>query len=227
MKELISLIFVFCTTLMIDGQIVMNPAYGLVSHETMTIAAIEKNATGTVISISLVNMTTGGYFCVDRNTFMVLPDGSKLRLQKAEGIPHCPDVHRFSQIGESISFKLYFPEIMLMPEWFNLVEECGENCFSVLGITTGQDINDRLDQAYMLADSGKAAEAGAVFKDILTQMGEKRHGISGSLYSNIIIMYLREGNEVEARQWYKKMIESGAPDLNLYIDNLSARGIKW
>ena len=227
MKRILSLQLAIFVGLTLQAQLITDPGYGLVSHETMNIKTIEFNQDNTIINISLVNMASEGYFCVDRNTFIVLPDGTRLRLLKVDGIPNCPDVYRFKSVGESISFSLSFPAIIVKPAWFDIIEECSDNCFSVRGITTDIEINKKLDLAYELAESGNPSEAGTLFREILTEVQDTGHGILGSLYSSIIIMYLREGKNAEASQWYTKMLESGAPDLNLYVENLSAEGIKW
>ncbi len=227
MKRILSLLLAILAGLTMEAQVITDPGFGLISHETMNVKAIEFDQDNTIIYISLVNMVSDGYFCVDRNTFISLPDGTRLRLLKVDGIPNCPDVYRFKSIGETILFSLTFPAINVKPVWFDIIEECSDNCFSVRGITTDIEINKKLVLAYELSDSGNPSEAGNIFREILIEVQDTDHGILGSLYSSIIIMYLREGKNTEASQWYTKMLESGAPDLNLYIENLSAEGIKW
>jgi hypothetical protein len=227
MRRLLLLISLGTIAISAVSQRIVNPAYGLISHETMEITEVGFSETGSVISVSLENRASGGYFCVDPNTFMVLPDGTRLKLTRAEGIPYCPDAHKFTRIGEVLRFKLIFPVPDSLPEWFNLVEVCESNCFSVYSITTDLSVNSRVERAYELAESGKAGEAGKLFGEIIVDLGKFNHGLLGSLYTSVIIMSLRDGDEAAARLWYRKFLESGSPDLSLYIDNLSSRGIKW
>ena len=227
MRRLLLLISLSTIAISAVSQRIANPAYGLISHETMKITEVSFTETGTVISVSLENRASGGYFCVDPNTFMVLPDGTRLKLARAEGIPNCPDMHKFTRIGEVLNFILVFPRPDSLPGWFNLVEDCESNCFSVFAITLDITVNSRVDRAYDLAESGKAGEAGKLFGEIIGDLGKYNHGLLGSLYTSIIIMNLREGDEAVARSWYLKFLESGSPDLRLYIDNLTSRGIKW
>lgn len=130
-------------------------------------------------------------------------------------------------IGEVIGFRLFFNAPAQLPEWFHLVEDCADNCFSVYSITLNKELNENIERAYGLAEAGQPAEAGRLFREILAGLKGSRHAIEGSLFSNIIIMSLREGNEDEAARWYQRMIEARPAELNRYIENLASRGIKW
>lgn len=211
----------------VSGQVVNNPAYGLVSHETLKIARVFFGSDETVIELTVENRTPGGFFCVDRNTFLILPGGLRIRMVRSENIPNCPDVHKFQSVGEVLGFRLIFPPTDAIPPWFDLIEECTDNCFSVLGITTDSRLNDEIEKGYRLAEEGQPADAGRQFRTVLEGIESSGHGITASLYSNVVIMFLREGNEQEARIWYDRMIASRAPSVDKYIANLSARGIKW
>jgi hypothetical protein len=210
-----------------NSQSVINPSFGLTSHETLDIRAVEISSNGTVVHMTIVNMSASGYFCVDRNTYIVLPDGKRHKLIRADGIPMCPLVHNFRSVGEILSFTLHFPSVDVSPGWFNIIEECSENCFSIYGVTLDTLVNTGVEKAYKLADSGKPAEAAEAFGSLIGSIGNSRHGILGSLYSSVIVMCLRNGDEAGARVWYDKMTASGVPDLKLYIENLGSRGIKW
>lgn len=226
MKRLtVSLILIF-SLVSVFPQRFINPAYGLVSHETMKLRQVEVIEDGVILTVSLENRISDGYFCVDRNTYMVLPDGSRLRMIGAEGIPYCPDVYRFRGIGEVLVFRLFFNKPALLPAWIDLVEECGANCMSVYGITLNETISMKMEKAYGYAETGFPASARLLFMDILDSLADNNHGIKGSLYSGIITMYLREGNEKSAHEWIEKLNVSDVPGKKLYIENLAARGIK-
>jgi len=209
------------------GQTIPNPSYGLKSHETLEVTGVEITKDYTEIQLTVENRVVSGYFCVDRNTFILLPDGSRLKLIKADGIPNCPQSYTFKRIGEVIRFSLKFPALTEGSDWFNLVEECSENCFSVYGITLDSRINEEIGKAYSLSDSGKPAEAAAAFISVISLIGNSKQGILGSLYSSTIVMFLRSGDEPSAKIWYEKLSKSDLPDKVLYIDNLGSRGIKW
>lgn len=209
------------------GQVISAPAYGLRSHETMEVVTVEIEKDQTIIQLTVENRTTSGYFCVDRNTFIVLPDGSRLKLLKADGIPNCPQSHNFKRIGEVVKFSLYFPALPSDSEWFDLVEECSENCFSVYGITLDSRLNKEIEKAYALSESGKPAEAATDFISIISSFEDNNHGILASLYSSTIVMHLRNGDELSAKKWFDRMNNADLPNKKLYIENLHSRGIKW
>lgn len=227
MKRMILFMWLIATSLLLYSQAFINPAYGLLTPETMKVAGVELAGGKLVVSLTLENRIPGGYFCADRNTYAVLPDGSRLKLERSEGIPACPDIYRFKRVGETIAFRLYFSRPAQLPDWFNLIEDCEDNCFSVYGITLDNSLNEEIEKAYSLAEAGQPAEAGRLFREILVSLEGRRHAIEGSLYSNIIIMCLREGNEAEAATWYRKMVEASPHELERYLFNLSSRGIKW
>jgi hypothetical protein len=227
MKRLIIAMVIMTSSLMLASQTFMNPAFGLRTPATMRVAGVECTGDRLVISLTVENLIAGGYFCADRNTYIVLPDGSRIKMERSEGIPYCPDIYRFKRIGEEIGFRLYFTMPDQLPDWFNLIEECGDNCFSVYAITLNRELNETIERAYTMAETGHPAEAGRLFREILAGIEGKEHGIEGALYSNIVIMWLREGNEEEAARWYRKMIETAPPEVERYIENLASRGIKW
>ena len=227
MKRMIIVMLIITASLMVSSQTFENPAFGLLKPETMRVDGVEFSGGKLVISLTVENRISGGYFCADRNTYVVLPDGSRIRMERSEGITACPDVYRFSRIGETIAFRLYFTAPAQMPEWLHLIEECADNCFSVYAITLGRALNENIERAYGLAEAGQPADAGRLFREILAGMEGKKHGIEGALYSNIIIMWLREGNEEEAARWYRSMIDAAPPEVDRYIENLATRGIKW
>jgi hypothetical protein len=212
----------------LNSQSLVNPAYGLVSHETMTVKVVEFTEDNIKVVLEVENRAADGYFCVDRNTYLIMPDCNRTGMIRLEGLPYCPDLYRFKRIGEKLSFSLIFSRPAgNLPAWFDIVEECSDNCFSVYGITPDREISTEIERAYEMAESGMPAEAGTLFRKILAGLKEENHGISGSLYSNIIIMYLREGDENSAREWFTRLQGSKVPGVELYVANLAARGIRW
>jgi hypothetical protein len=182
----------------------------------MEIKGVDLQTDITIIRLTIENRVLAGYFCVDRNTSLILPDGTRLG-----------PMHSFKTIGEVLSFTLYFPPIQSGTTWFDMVEECNDNCFSVYGITLDTAMNSMIDRGYNLSELGKPKESATLFEEIIATVGSEKHGILGSLYSSTIIMHLRNGDEISAKRWYDALKNSTAPRLGLYLENLSARGIKW
>lgn len=227
MRRATIVMLIITATLVVSSQTFENPAFGLLTPETMRVDGVEFSGGRLMVSLTVENRISGGYFCADRNTYIVLPDGSRIKMDRSEGIPSCPDVYRFKRIGEEIGFSLSFIVPTQLPEWFHLIEECGDNCFSVYAITLDRALNENIERAYGLAEAGQPADAGRLFREILAGMEGKKHGIEGALYSNIVIMWLREGNDEEAARWYRMMVAAAPPEVERYIENLATRGIKW
>jgi pentatricopeptide repeat protein len=55
----------------------------------------------------------------------------------------------------------------------------------------------------------------------------KNIGIEGALYTDLISLLVKTGRKEEAKAWYSRMTSSNAPRLELYIQNLTSRGIKF
>lgn len=67
------------------------------------------------------------WFCIDRNTFLVKPDGVRLKLTGLKGLLYCPATYKFKRPGEKTSFSLTFSATGVLP-WFSIVEECVGGC---------------------------------------------------------------------------------------------------
>jgi len=209
------------------SQAIINPNFGLKSHETLEILKIEITGENTVIYLTVENRIDKGSFCADRNIFILYPDGTKLKMFKAEGIPQCPDLYKFKSVGEKLGFTLTFPPLKQGSTWIDLIEDCKENCFSFYGIILESEINGKIDEAVALLDKGELDSAISKYKSIITGAGSSESGITGSLYSDLISLLVQKGYKKEAEEWYKKFVSSNVPRLQLYLDNLNSRGIKF
>lgn len=212
--------YVFCQTF-------LSPNFALKSHETVEIKKVETNTQNTIIYMSVENRIAGGYFCADKNIFILFPDGSKSMLIKANGIPVCPDSYKFKNTGEKLDFTLIFPPLKPGTEWIDLIEDCTDNCFHFYGITLNNELNSRLDVAFAAASKGKPEDYILLFRSILESVDNKDPGIEGSLYINIISAAVEAGDRVEAAVWYKRLLSSKAPRLNTYVKFLNDKGIKY
>ncbi|MBN2861823.1 MAG: hypothetical protein JXN62_01585 [Bacteroidales bacterium] len=222
-------ILCFLLLLAVDAfaQTVINPNYGLKSHETLFITRIEATSKTTTFYMSVENRIQKGTFCADRNIFLIYPDGTRSRLISAHDIPVCPDTYKFNTIGERLEFTLTFPAFRKGIKCLDLVEDCSENCFSFYGIVVDSDLNTMIDEAFELAENGESARAIISFTDLLEATDPENRGIEGLLYVNIIRLADRTGNPGQAAQFYRKFKSSGVPMLNQYIEFLNDLGIKY
>ena len=227
-KTIISILFFFLIgSANLNSQICNHPNSGLKSHETLEISKVEITPQKTVIFLSIENRITGGYFCADKNIFIIYPDGSRLKMTKAINIPVCPDTYSFKSIGEKLQFTLEFPPLNSEPKWVDIVEDCTSNCFWFYGVTLDNDLNKKLDEAFLLASKGKPTENIVFFKSILDSIDNQNLGIEGLLYINIINAAVEDTDKVNAIVWYKRLASSHIPRLSEYIKYLNDKGIKY
>jgi len=207
--------------------VIIQPNYGLKSHETLEIKKIETTSEATSFYMSIQNRIQGGSFCADKNIFIIYPDATKSKLVSSSGIPVCPDIYKFRAPGERLDFVLMFPPIKVGTGWIDLIEECSENCFSFYGVTLDSMLNKCLDEVFAKAPDGTPADNILLFKSILDTISSQDLGIEGSLYVNIIEAARKDTDNVNARVWYKRLVSSNAPRLHDYIKYLNDREIKY
>lgn len=209
----------------LNSQTFNHPNSGLKSHETLEISRIEVTGQKTVVLLSVENRIEGGYFCADKNIFIIYPDGTRSRLTSSEGIPVCPAAYKFKAIGERLNFALTFPPLKHDTQWIDLVEDCNENCFSFYGVCLNSDLNKKIDDASMLAENGEPAKSLMNFINIAGAIDNKNSGIEGLIYVNIIELAKETGNIQKAAEWYAKLKLSVIPRVELYIKHLNSQGI--
>jgi hypothetical protein len=209
------------------SQTFLQPNFGLKSHETLVINKIELSSTGARFYMSIENRITNGSFCANKNIFIVYPDGTRSLLASTDGIPVCPEVHKFKVPGEKLDFTLTFPPLKPGTEWIDLIEDCSDNCFSFYGITLDNELNRKIDEAFFLEENDEPVKAMINMIDLAEAIDKKDIGIEGFLYINIIRLAKVNGNEVKASQWYSRMKSSGAPRLQQYIKYLNDQGIRY
>lgn len=222
-------IFIFLNFIILTGysQTAVKPNYGLKSHETLEILKVVVTAQKTQIFLSIENKIEGGYFCADKNIFIIYPDGTRSKVISSEGIPVCPESYKFKTIGEKLSFILTFPSLKKDTQWIDLIEKCSENCFSFYGVCLNNDLNKQIDDASVLAENKEPAKALIGFIKIANSNEIKNSGIEGLIYLNIITLSRTTGNDSKAAEWYGKLQASSIPRKDVYIKNLNSQGISY
>lgn len=221
------LMLVSAASTAIYSQVYTSPNYGIKSHETLEIKRIEVTPQNTIIYLTIENKITGGYFCTDKRTYLIYPDGTRLRMTRASGIPYCPELHKFYSVGEKLHFELIFPPIAPGTKWIDMVEQCGGNCYWVYGIMLDEELNRKLDEIFRITSTGKPEENILVFRRFLEEIDSLNYGIEGMLYFNIINASIEAGDTIGAGVWYKRLGESDAPRKEQYLRLLNERGIKF
>jgi len=208
-------------------QSFIQPNYGMKSHETLEISKIEVSSRGTLFYMTIENRIQGGTFCVDRNTYMIYPDGTRSNLVSASGIPVCPDSHKFKAPGEKLDFVLIFPPLKEGTLWIDLIEECDEHCFSFYGVTLDNELNRKVNESFILAEGEEVSKGIISLIDLIGEIGNKNYGIEGLLYLTIVKLSDEAGTKAIAAEWYKRMKSSGAPRVNEYLKYLNDNGIRY
>ncbi len=227
-KTISVLIFLTIGVSQLYSQTFERPNAGLKSHETLNILKIVATPDNTVIYLSVENRrSSGGAFCADRNIYIIYPNGTRIKLIKASGIPQCPDSYEFKKVGEKLDFSLTFPPLEPGTEWINIIEDCNDNCFTFYGVLLDNDLNGQIDEAVLKVDKGEIDTAIGLYKNIIDSTDSSGNGISGSLYSDLISLLIRKGYTAQAQDYYKRLASSNFPQRELYIRNLSSRGIKF
>jgi hypothetical protein len=208
------------------AQSVLSPNYGIKSPQTAGIVRVDFNGDATVVWMTIMSDINNAWFCIDRNTFLVMPDGTRIKMKSLKGLPYCPATHKFKRPGEKAAFSLTFPPTGMLP-WFSVIEDCVGGCLSFRGVVTDPDLNRRLDEAYSLSDKGQDLAAYSLFEEIINETDSLNLGIEGSLYTSLILIDHRRGREAKARSWYDRMMTSDTPDLGLYLETLRGEGVSF
>ena len=228
LKIVISVLFFLVNNAFtIYSQVFISPNIGLKSHETLEISKVMVTAQKTQVFLSVENRIEGGYFCADKNIFIIYPDGKRVKLISSEGIPVCPESYKFKTIGEKLNFELTFPALKHDTQWIDLIEECPENCFSFYGVCLNSEINKQIDDASVLAENKEPVKALISFIKIANSNEIKNSGIEGLIYLNIITLSRTTGNDPKAAEWYGKLKVSSIPRKDAYIKNLNSQGISY
>ncbi len=228
MKAIISILIISCVfSGELFSQTYNNPNVGLKSPATLDILKVDATREKTVISLSVENRVEGGYFCADRNIYIVDSKGVRLNLRSSNGIPVCPDSYKFKKIGEKLDFVLTFPPLSAGTDWIDLVEECSDNCFSMYGIILDNKLNQLIDEAFSYAEKDEPAKSMVSFIKIAEGADFKNRGAAGLLYINIVSLASETGNKAKAAEWYNKLNTSSIPGAARYIKFLNDQGISF
>lgn len=217
----LTILFIFSSALL--SQKVNKPNYGLKSPSTAEIMSVDYKTDCTEIEIRITNQVEAGFFCIDKNTYLIKPDLSNVFLKKVSGLTFCPDVYKFKSVGESVLVTLIFPATGYM-DWFSLIEDCDGGCLTFRGVVTNEELNKDLDAAFDAALFGQYEDALDFYRSIIEKYDA---GNEGAVYSDLIL-FLKENDEEElTKSIYNELVNSDVQDLALYIENLKQQGINY
>lgn len=103
-------------------KIINNPTFNNSRDRNFSIRSITLNPESTIIECSWTNPYSGGYMHLDSKTYIKVPTGNEYFLTKSDGIAINPKTTSFERIGQTKSFKLYFPAIPIDTQEIDLIE---------------------------------------------------------------------------------------------------------
>lgn len=201
-----------------NAQPIVRPNFGVKSHETLEIEQIELSAGQTIVYLVVENKVNGGWFCADRNIY-ISPDNSPQRLPliHAEGIPVCPQSHKFKAIGEQLHFSLIFPPLPAGTRTLDMIEDCTQACFSFRGVILSLDANEAIEKSFEYFGTGKMCEAAFELRRAKSLLPGYRYGL---IDFHLIKTLALCGDLQEAARQLSTMQQSDLIDLDLWIAKL-------
>ena len=210
MKIFLLSIFILLN-LVLNAQIITHPSYAFKSHETLDLTKVEITGEYTKLSFEITNFIEDGSFCVDKNTSILLASGLQLNLIKTENIPNCPESFNFIDYGQMLSFTLLFPPLPKNTVNIDIIENCSEACFSIIGVIIDPNLNSDIDVAYNYFERGNSSEAILAYKEILSQIEGKGYSAESGIYYYLISSYDNLGDSDEVKFWKEKLKKSAPP----------------
>lgn len=219
-KKLFFTVLFTGSSLSLFSQTIPQPNFALKSHPTLNIESVSMTPTSTTLFMVVENQSLDGTFCADKKIHLVLPDGKRIKITDAEGIPRCPETHKFQNYGEKLYFSLSFPSIPAGTQWFDLIEDCDEACFSFNTVILDSGLNQKIDHAYSLTEAKKTEEACQEFEKLLTDFSGKKCSYEGAVYWNLIQLSKQMGDKEKSAEWMEMLNKSDNPLKWRFIENL-------
>jgi len=203
--------FLLIPGILAKSQVLLNPNYSFKTHETLNLERIELRAERTSLYFSITNLIEEGSFCVNKNTYLMLPSGEKIKLTAIAGIPQCPDNYSFLFKGESLKFQLDFPALKENPVCIDIIEDCQDACFSYIGVITDPELNREIEDAYNDLQNGFYEDAEIRYKSLIEKLEGKSLSIESGFYIYLIQSLKLAGKSEEALIWKEKLMTKKPP----------------
>jgi hypothetical protein len=208
------------------SQIIDLPVVNAKSHKTLVIDKIDRNEKQIVFYLSVTNeLTTGdAWFCADKQIYIKDSKGDLMYfITRSEGIPICPETHKFTKAGEVLQFVLYFPPISPEIKELDLIENCSDNCFSFNGIILDPKENDEIklfEKGVELFSDKNQAQALPCFLQIVQSTTDKKSNIYAYSMYIIPLIYFQIGDTEKAKIKFLELKNSQIKDRQYFIEKL-------
>jgi hypothetical protein len=221
-----TLLLIFGIQVQLMAQVYDKPSFSLSSHPTLEILSIEKWEDQTVLSVRVKNQRISGSFCLDKETFLLNSLGTEeWKLTSMDGIPACPDQHRFKSIGEVLDFSLVFPAIPDEVKYIDLLEGCKDACVSVKYILLDEELNKRINEGFSLYEVGRPSASLQVFEDIMKTEYDNYSPVFGTLYLYMMSIHYELGQSKEVRRIFNELKESTIIGKDEFIETARDTGL--
>jgi len=210
---IINLLFMLLLLLLLPkysiSQVYNRPNFAFSSHETLELESIEVDDNQTRIFLSILNRRLSGTFCVDTNTYIRNSLGTEeYKLIQSTGIPDCPNVYKFTAIGEKLNFILVFPPLGDDLKYIDIIEDCEEACFSIKYVLLDQELNGIINQGFHLYEAGNLAESLRVFQDLMAVRNDNLSPVFGTIYLYLMTINYELGQSKEVRILFNELQQS-------------------
>lgn len=199
----LSLIILLLAPRLASAQQIQNNPYFAVSTHPISVMSIGTYPDSLVLVLSIENKSASGYFCVNRKVYIEdLKTKAKTYMESERGLPHCPDVYHFKWIGERKTFYLVFPPLGKDVRYVNVIEDCNDHCFGLVGLVLDPKMNAEINLAYDAYKIDNTSDALALFERIVKQYPDYPYG---TFVDHVIKILLQQGKYKEAGKWYQKL----------------------
>lgn len=179
-----------------------------------------------MVNIQVKNQRLSGSFCIDKETFLLHSLGTEeWPLTSMDGIPACPDRHRFKSIGEVLDFSLVFPAIPDEVSYIDLVERCEDACVSVKYILLDEALNERINEGFDLYGIGRLSASLQVFEDIMESHYDDYSPVFGTLYLYMMSIQYELGRSKEVKRIFSELKESSIAGREEFIETARDTGL--
>jgi hypothetical protein len=222
---LLLLLIVLCTKYS-NSQVYNRPNFAFSSHETLELESIEIDDNQTRVYLSILNRRLAGTFCVDTNTFIRHSLGTEeYKLVQSVGIPDCPDVYKFTSIGEKLNFILIFPPLSKDLKYIDIIEDCDNACFSIKYVLLNQELNSIINRGFQLYEDGNPDESLKVFEDLMAARNDNLSPVFGTIYLYMMTINYELGRTEEVRNLFDELQQSSIINKDEIIETARYEGL--
>jgi tetratricopeptide (TPR) repeat protein len=222
MRSFALLLFLTVLLAPVHAQQIGSPGFAFRSHETLDILSLTNTEDELILNLEITSYLENSEFCIDRNTFILLPSGERLRLKSAEGMPYCPKGLNFEDFGETRGFSLRFPALPGGTFCFDLIEDCRDNCIRIIGIINNTGANELYTRSMDLYHRGDFKAALKGFEELLATL-PAGVSLTGSIYGQMIFILYENGMIDEARKRARELEQLMPPYYPEIIQDLKSR----